>query len=237
MNTPQPPDSSSSRPATAQVSFPEPVEDSDILREKRRAGNALRRIIDGIIMKHPAVETMAALADQLEHFAEGFNDMPDKAVRTSFGHRISAEDVRDFIEFSPLTGTANPVAAPLKLWTENGRAVGSINFGRSFEGAPGVAHGGFVAAIFDEVLGFAQGFSGRPGMTGTLTITYRAPTPLFTDLRIEGSFDGVEGRKIHTRGKLYNGETLLAEAHGLFISLTDEQYASVAAMQDSGAAE
>lgn len=232
MNTQNPPEPGAS---AATVSFPEPIEDSDILREKRRAGAALRRIIDGIITKHPEVNAMAALADRLEVLADGFNSMPDKAVRTSFGHRISAEDVRDFIEFSPLTGSANPVAAPLKLWTDNGRAVGSVTFGRSFEGAPGVVHGGFVAAIFDEVLGFAQGFSGRPGMTGTLTITYRAPTPLLTELRIEGSFDGTEGRKIHTSGKLYAGDTLLAEARGLFISLTDEQYASVAAMQNSSA--
>jgi acyl-coenzyme A thioesterase PaaI-like protein len=222
--------------SAARVSFPEPVEDNEILREKRRAGEALRRIIDGIISKHPEIDAMAALADQLETLADSFNDMPDKAVRTSFGHRISAEDVRDFIEFSPLTGAANPVAAPLKLWVDNGRALGSVTFGRSFEGAPGVVHGGFVAAIFDEVLGFAQGFSGKPGMTGTLTITYRAPTPLLTELRIEGSYDGTEGRKIRTSGRLYAGDTLLAEASGLFISLTDEQYASVAAMQSGNTA-
>ena len=39
------------------------------------------------------------------------------------------------------------------------------------------------------VLGAAQTFSGAPGMTGTLTIRYRKPTPLHTDLRFEGRFD------------------------------------------------
>lgn len=218
---------------TPSISFPDPTADNELLCEKRRAGNALRRLIDGVIMKAPEVADMSALAGQLESLVQQLEDMPDKAVRTSFGHRISPEDVRDFMEFSPLTGASNPVAAPLKLWTENGRALGTVTFGRSFEGAPGVAHGGFVAAIFDEVLGFAQGFSGKPGMTGTLTITYRAPTPLFTELRIEGSYDGTEGRKIHTSGRLYAGTTLLAEAHGLFISLTDEQYNAVTNMQNT----
>ena len=42
-----------------------------------------------------------------------------------------------------------------------------------------------VAAAFDEVLGFVQSLSGRPGMTGTLTVRYRKPTPLHTELRFD----------------------------------------------------
>lgn len=224
-------------PSEQRVSFPSPSATTALLEEKRRAGDALRRIIDGLIMKQPDLETLQTLAERLDAVAAAFADMPEKAVRTSFGHHMNAEDVRDFLEFSPLTGHANPIAPPLELWTENGQALGRVTFGRGFEGAPGVAHGGFVAAVFDELLGFAQGFSGKPGMTGTLTITYRAPTPLLTELRLEGRFDGVEGRKIRTSGQIYAGATLLAEAQGLFISLTEEQYAAVAAMQNTAAAE
>lgn len=213
------------------VAFPEPTDSTEMQHEKRRAGAALRRIIDGVIMKHPDVADIAALAERLEALADTLDAMPDKPTRTSFGHRMNPEDVRDFLEFSPLVGHANPIAPPLEIWVEEGRARGRVNFGRGFEGAPGVVHGGHVAAVFDELLGFVQGFSERPGMTGTLTITYRAPTPLLTELRLEGIYEGTEGRKIYTRGKLYAGDTLLAEATGLFITLTEEQYAMVAAMQ------
>lgn len=227
--SPSQPDRFDARPLN---SFPEPAQGDATLDEKRRAGTALRRIIDDLIMRHPAAEDMAALASRLESLADDFAAMPEKAApRTSFAHRISAEDVRDFVEFSPITGRSNPIAAPLDIWVENGLAVGRVTFGRGFEGAPGVAHGGHVAAIFDELLGFAQGFSGQPGMTGTLTITYRAPTPLLTELRLEGRYDGTEGRKIYTSGRLWAGDTLLAEAKGLFITLTDAQYAAVTQMQ------
>jgi len=217
--------------ASVTVAFPEPTDSTALQHEKRRAGQALRRIIDGLIMKRPTPEAIAMCAEQLEALATQLEAMPDKPARTSFGHRMKPEDVRDFLEFSPLVGHANPIAPPLEIWVENGMARGRVHFGRRFEGAPGVVHGGYVAAIFDELLGFVQGFAKQPGMTGTLTITYRAPTPLLTELTLEGNLEGTEGRKIHTVGRIYAGTTLLAEARGVFITLTEEQYAMVAAMQ------
>ena len=56
-------------------------------------------------------------------------------------------------------------------------------------------------------------------MTGRLTVHYRSPTPLHTELRFEGALDGVDGRKILTRGELWAGDVLCAEAEGLFISI------------------
>lgn len=215
------------------IHFPEPAEATPIQVGKRRAGIALRRLIDGLIMRHPELDEINALADTLERLADGFADMPEKATRSSFADRITPEDVRDFIEFSPITGHSNPVAPPLDLWVENGRVFGKVNFGRSFEGAPGLVHGGHVAAIFDELLGFTQGLSKQPGMTGTLTIVYRSPTPLLTDLRMEGDYEGMEGRKIYTSGKLFAGDRLLAEAKGLFIALTEAQHDAVLQMREN----
>jgi len=220
-------DAPSEKSAAEIASFPAPADADAMLLEKRRAGEALRRIIDGLITKHPGEEEMSSLATRLEALADAFSSMPEKTSRSGFANRMTAEDVRDFIEFSPLTGLSNPIAPPIQIWVEDGKALGRVHFGKGFEGAPGLVHGGHVAAAFDELLGFVQGFSKRPGMTGTLTITYRAPTPLLTDLRLMGTYDGMEGRKIFTSGWLYAGDLLLAEAKGLFIALTDEQHAAV----------
>ena len=102
----------------------------------------------------------------------------------------------------------------------DGNVVGRARFGSAYEGPPGCVHGGFVAAAFDEVLGLAQSLSGQPGMTGTLSVRYRKPTPLHTDLRFVGKLVGVDGRKILTHGELWAGELLTAEADGLFGSLS-----------------
>ena len=39
-----------------------------------------------------------------------------------------------------------------------------MTFGSAYEGPPGCVHGGFVAAAFDEVLGFVQSLGGQPGL-------------------------------------------------------------------------
>jgi acyl-CoA thioesterase FadM len=76
----------------------------------------------------------------------------------------------------------------------------------------------------------AQSLTGNPGMTGTLTIRYRRPTPLLTELVFEAYVDRVEGRKIFTHGTLSANGTLTAEAEGLFIAVGQERFAAMAAL-------
>lgn len=138
-----------------------------------------------------------------------------------------------FMDRSPMFGSMNPIAAPMEISQEDISAdksitgtvvVGNVFFTELYEGPPGHVHGGFVAAAFDEVLGVAQSMSENPGMTGRLSISYRNPTPLFQQLTLRGYVQKVEGRKIFTYGTLHKGDTLCAEAEGLFISINPEVF-------------
>jgi acyl-coenzyme A thioesterase PaaI-like protein len=131
-----------------------------------------------------------------------------------------------------MLGRANPLAPPIELRLEDGRIIGRATFGAAYEGPPGCVHGGFVAAAFDEVLGSTQSLSGAPGMTGRLTVHYRSPTPLHTPLRFEGSLESVSGRKILTKGTLWAGDVLCAEAEGLFITIDFAKFAELKARRD-----
>ncbi len=112
--------------------------------------------------------------------------------------------------------------------------VGYVRFGSAYEGPPGCVHGGLIAAGFDEVLGLTQSLSGQAGMTGRLTVHYRRPTPLHTDLRFEGRLDAVSGRKVLTSCRLYAGEEVTAEATGLFVTIAPERFQAMAAHRDRG---
>ncbi len=90
-------------------------------------------------------------------------------------------------------------------------------------------HGGYIAGAFDEVLGAAQTYSGNPGMTGTLTIKYRSPTPLHTPLRMVGEYVRSEGRRVYTEGSLWAGDRLCAEAEGIFVSVPATRFAELIA--------
>ena len=59
-----------------------------------------------------------------------------------------------FIDHSPFSGWLNPLAPPMTLTSDGTEVVATVTFGAAYEGPPGHVHGGYVAAAFDEVLGF-----------------------------------------------------------------------------------
>jgi len=135
--------------------------------------------------------------------------------------------------FGPVIGLANPVAPPVRVAVvegEDGRPEirGLANFGFAYEGPPTCVHGGVIAELLDEVLGAANIVAEHAAMTGTLTVRYRSPTPLNTDLRVEARFVRQEGRKIFAWGGVYHGDVLTAEAEGLFIEVRPKQMLTIA---------
>jgi acyl-coenzyme A thioesterase PaaI-like protein len=129
----------------------------------------------------------------------------------------------------PFIGRLNPVAPPITVSEADGLVTGWATYGAAFEGPPNCVHGGMIAAGFDEVLGFCQGFTARPGMTGTLNVTYRSPTPLHQLLRYSARVDRIEGRKIFVKGDLRvdaDGR-LCAEADGLFITIDGARFSTL----------
>jgi hypothetical protein len=124
-------------------------------------------------------------------------------------------------------GFANPLAPPVVVEAVDGELTGSAFFDYQYEGPPTCVHGGVLAMVFDEMLGAANIVAGHPGMTGTLTIRYRSPTPLRTPLRLAARFTGREGRKIRTWGGMYHGEVMTAEAEGIFIELVPQRFLSI----------
>ena len=98
--------------------------------------------------------------------------------------------------------------------------------GAAYEGPPGCVHGGVIAGLFDELLGVANIVAGVGAMTGTLTVVYRTPTPLYTELRLAARTLGVDGRKVRTVGTLHVGDRLCAEAEGVFILVDLERFAA-----------
>ena len=79
-------------------------------------------------------------------------------------------------------------------------------------------HGGYVAGLFDDILGGAQTLlDGATGLTGTLKVWYRNLTPLDTELVFTAWVDHVRGRRIHARATCHADGVLTAEAEALFI--------------------
>ncbi len=70
---------------------------------------------------------------------------------------------------------------------ESNRVEAIVTIGEQFNGYPGIAHGGIVAAILDETSGRAAMLDGNFDnlfVTLRLNMTYRKPTPTNTPLSI-----------------------------------------------------
>ena len=213
-------------PAPGSADWPKFLEDaaraapSPRRAELHRTGDALRRII-GRLHSSPAPDTeLASAADELERLADRLDAFPGGSIYEGFAEApLAGRDPHAFFDHSPMLGRANPLAPPIELWVEDDTMRGRVTFGSAYEGPPGCVHGGYVAAAFDEVLGSSQSLAGRPGMTGRLTIHYRSPTPLHTELLFSARVTEVSGRKVFTYGTLHAGDRLCAESEGLFISI------------------
>ncbi len=64
-------------------------------------------------------------------------------------------------------------------------ASGSVTFPLVYEGPPGLVNGGFLAVFFDCITQHQSCAARRTGKTRSLSVTYRRPTPILTELRFE----------------------------------------------------
>lgn len=199
--------------------------------------DAVRQLIGRLVATDAPDEVLDEVRAALQPVIAAF-DGHDQTDHFGFAETANAGATAEPIfDQSPLIGVANPLAPPMAVHEEGDEVIAFATFGQAYEGPPGCVHGGYVAAAFDEVLGATQSLSGAPGMTGTLTVRYEAPTPLHTEIRFESRIQRVEGRKIFVEGESHAGGTITARATGVFISLRAESFLKLlAAREEAGRA-
>lgn len=111
-------------------------------------------------------------------------------------------------------GLENPFGLRLRFY-DNGADEVQADFiiQPNHQGFPGVAHGGVVAAILDEVGSRVMmiGDGGRLGMTARLDVRYRRPTPVGAPLR-------AVGRRVKDRGRLVSAHAEIRDAAGAVLA-------------------
>jgi acyl-coenzyme A thioesterase PaaI-like protein len=179
--------------------------------------DAVRTLIEQLVDSDAPPEDLERAAKEVERLAETLEPHPRRGPKHPTLPDL--ERLQEHFWRDPVIGRSNPVAPPFDIEVEDGLVRGRVRLGLAYEGPPGYAHGAVIAGAFDQILGLANLASGNVGMTGTLKVRYRRPTPLHTDLVIEGWADHTEGRKIYTEGRLLAGDKVTAQAEGVFVNL------------------
>lgn len=176
---------------------------------------AVRALVDVTIRTEVDPDEIRTAQAEVEAIVERLRKQQREGA---YGVRFRPDGKRGRNWGNAVMGLRNPIAPPLDVRSDGqGKAWSDFHLGAAYEGPPGLVHGGVVSLMLDQVLGHAVSTSGRPGMTGTLTIVYRQGTPL-GDLRCEAWVDRREGIKTWGKGRILttDGE-VTAEAEGVFI--------------------
>ena len=75
-----------------------------------------------------------------------------------------------------------------------------------FQSWAGMAHGGIVALLLDEAVGWAAWHAGHPGVTGRLQVSYRRPLKLGEPIRIVGKVDKMRRTLVYASAFIENRE-------------------------------
>jgi acyl-coenzyme A thioesterase PaaI-like protein len=211
-------------------------DDGTLLEEARTStSDALRDLVHAFVRAHPQTDEAYA---QIQQHARELVTLLDAAPRRDRMALMQAARERHGGTFPvgiaaggfndrAVAGLANPTAVDITVEPGGDEVVAQVFFRKGFEGPPGRAHGGIVAATFDDVTGFIIGRIGQPAFTGELTVRYVGPTPIETPLVMTAQLDGQERRKLFISGELRTEDgTLTATCRAIYITIDPSVFAA-----------
>ena len=116
-------------------------------------------------------------------------------------------------------GKNNPGGLAMRVDFLEGEARCGIVLDRRFQGWEGIAHGGIVSTLLDEIMAHAVlKYVGR-GVTASMEVRYKRPVPVGKELFVVGKVLESDPRMVITQGevRLAGEEKPLAQAKGKFI--------------------
>lgn len=172
------------------------------------AAGALRRL-SGLLLSlehdHPTVDVM------LRQIGDWERELAAVAP-TDMTPRIgpdAAEAQRVYLDHAFDVGAYNPAFPEYTVdELDADSASGRVTFPVVFEGPPGLVNGGFLAVFFDCVTQHHSCAMGRTGKTRSLTVTFRRPTPILTELEFDVKRVEADGRVTSTARLLLGDEVL-----------------------------
>jgi acyl-coenzyme A thioesterase PaaI-like protein len=180
---------------------------------RARLLSALRQVQDLVAERNPSDEDLRASSDLLDAVARHLQrsePLVDEAGTNSW-------DLR--------SRELNPLVPPFAVdRIADDIIVGRVIFSPFYHGGGGAAHGGAIPLLFDQVIGRLTNAGSRTrSRTAYLNTNYRRITPIGRQLQLEATLDRQEGRKTFASVRLRDGDDLLADAEGLYITLRPGQ--------------
>jgi len=117
-------------------------------------------------------------------------------------------------------GIENPLGLQMHFQDLNGESVCEFKVDARFQSWEGMVHGGIVALMLDEAVGWVGWHAGFPGVTAKLEVRYRQPLLIDDRVRVVGRLESVRRRLVRasaTIGRIED-DSVIAEALATLMS-------------------
>ena len=135
----------------------------------------------------------------------------------------SADDVEEqpfsFVDDGGCFGCSpsNPAGLQLEFRRRGQLIVAECVIAERFHGAPGIAHGGIIATLLDEIsCAAAVAVRSAHVVTGELTVRYRRPCPVEAPVALSARVTAEHPRYLTIEAELRRKDELLARSTGKF---------------------
>ena len=119
-------------------------------------------------------------------------------------------------------GVENRLGLHIRFYnTGPGEVSADVTLSDSYQGYPGIVHGGIIASMLDEVASRTVFNAARVLVTVSLEVRYRKPTPVNTPLQLKGHL-------VEDRGRVCKASAQLLKQDGLLLAEADVVLVEVA---------
>lgn len=221
--------------------------DNDAVRVK--FAEAARDVMHGFVGSEASTESLEPMVASLRALADTIDKLPDRdrlALMREAHARAESAGMSFMREGSgvddrAVAGRANPMGVDFeydRMGTFSGEPgaptsayddiVVGLTLRRAFQGAPGRAHGGIVAAAFDDVTGWVIGRLGEPAYTGEITVRFNAPVPVGERLVIRTRLSDRERRKLFITAEMFTDDgTKIATCKATYITVDPATFGGI----------
>jgi acyl-coenzyme A thioesterase PaaI-like protein len=116
-------------------------------------------------------------------------------------------------------GCENSIGLKLDIKSDKSlkKAWAVTKIDRKFCGWEGIVHGGIISTVLDEIMAYAAFTVYKSGVTGEITVRFRKPIPVESEILIEGFVESVKGRVCYAKGTITMNGEVMAESTGKMV--------------------
>jgi uncharacterized protein (TIGR00369 family) len=129
-----------------------------------------------------------------------------------------------------LCGEENISGVRARFFVEGDAVQGVVVLPRHMNGYKNIAHGGVLAALLDETMGWAATVFGKSHpmfVTAELTVRYLSPVPVGEEIRVRSRLIEDAGKLAYCEGEILHGGKECVRAKGKFAPMGRQETADV----------